>query len=200
MKIPMIEMTKPEVPNPLPTDHQALMDCMYKPWQALGAKVRERNQAAGDAVVREPTREEMMSVMPPKIVAAVILGNHSYQVHNGGWMQWHDNRYSDNVEGLRAIYEGAAAIGIDHAETIVKLIDEFIDRTNAAEGGSEARRFGRLFGDDEDHDDFDNRPLYDDLDTRLYDLPMNEIMQEVLDRFDEVVGHAFVAGSFRRAA
>jgi hypothetical protein len=188
------------LPNPLPTDHQALMDCMYTPWQALAAEVRTRNQAAGDAILREPTREEMMRAMPPKVVAAVMMGNHSYQVHNGGWAQYDDNGYSDNVLGLRTVYEGAASIGIEHAQTLVDLIDEFIRRRNGAEGGSAASRFGRLYGDDEGMDDVDDRPLYDDLDTRLYDLPMEDVMQTVLDRFDEVVGYAFVAGSFRRAA
>lgn len=198
-----IAIPQPELPNPLPTDLQKLMDCFYTPWKALSAEVRKQNEALGDALLREPYREEMARVMPPKVNAAVILGNHSYQVHNGGWRQWDDNGYSDCVHGLRALYEGAASVGIEHAQTLVELIDAFIRRKQDAEEGSDASRFGQRFGDDEDDgDDGDHveGADYDDLDTRLYDLPMSEIMQTVLDRFDEVVGYAFMSGSFRRAA
>jgi len=116
MNLPTIEITQPELPDPLPTDHQGLMNVFYDHWQALSAKVRESNAALQegccdvfvnpnvDGMMRGPRQAEIAAVMPPKVNAAVILGNMHYQIGNGGWAQYDHNGYSQSVDAARALY------------------------------------------------------------------------------------------------
>ena len=204
MNLPTIEITQPELPAVLPTEHQKLMDVFYNHWQALSAKVRENNAALQEGccdtfvnpnvkgMMRGPHQSEIAAVMPPKVNAAVILGNMHYQIGNGGWAQYDDNGYSDSVDAARSLYEGAVNVGIEGADKVLELIDEFKQRK------ADASRSDGYYGDE--YDDEDEGDIYDDLDTRYYALEGEKLMQTILDRFDDVTSYAFMAGAYRKAA
>ena len=204
MNLPTIEITQPELPSPLPTEHQALMNVFYDHWKTLSAKVRENNAALQEGccdifvnphvegMMRGPHQSEIAAVMPPKVNAAVILGNMHYQIGNGGWAQYDGNGYSNSVDAARALYEGAANVGIDDADKVVALIDEFKKRKG------ESEQPGGYYGDDDD--DYDDGDIYDDLDTRYYEIEGEALMQSMLDRFEEITSYSFMTGAYRKAA
>lgn len=204
MNLQTIEITQPELPDVLPTEHQKLMDIFYNHWQALSAKVRENNAALQEGccdtfvnpevegMMRSPTQAEIAAVMPPKVNAAVILGNMHYQIGNGGWAQYDGNGYSDSVDAARALYEGAANVGIENADKVIELIDQFKKRKG------ESEQPGGYYGDDDEYDD--DGDIYDDLDTRYYDIEGEKLMQEMLDRFEEITAYSFMAGAYHKAA
>jgi hypothetical protein len=146
-----------------------------------------------EGMMRGPRQSEIAAVMPPKVNAAVILGNMHYQIGNGGWAQYDDNGYSQSVDAARALYQGAVDVGIEDADKVVALIDEFKKRRSDAQPG-----FGRDYDyeSDEDEDDI----LYDDLDTRYYAIEGGALMQAMLDRFEDITAYAFLAGAYRKAA
>jgi len=206
MNLQTIEITQPELPDVLPTEHQKLMDIFYNHWQALSAKVRENNAALQEGccdtfvnpdvegMMRSPTQAEIAAVMPPKVNAAVILGNMHYQIGNGGWAQYDGNGYSESIDAARALYEGAVNVGIESADKVLELIDEFKKRKGEADPKNGQRW---LEAEDEDLDEYD---IYDDLDNRYYALPGEGIMQVILDRFEDVTGYAFMSGAYKSAA
>ncbi|MEW5859799.1 MAG: hypothetical protein AB1861_20840 [Cyanobacteriota bacterium] len=82
--------------------------------------------------------------------AAVILGNLNYQVENGGFLQWHCNGYSGQVDKLHEYLE---AIATPASEEVAEMINEFQIIT------------ANLDGDDEEEDS-----PYDHLDSRYYQI------------------------------
>lgn len=219
MDLATIAIPQPTLTFPLPNDQQALMTLFYDHWQALSAQVREHNQtvsakAKADGVeiefgligvdttvydfLREPRQAEIAAVFPPKVNAAVILGNHNYQVGNGGWLQYHDNGYSASVEALRALYQGAADVGIADADKVLALIDQFMQRLKDDQAPRAPLRYFDEDGDGEMEDDsFDN---FDDLNSPFYAIDTEALMQAMMDRFDEVVAGSFMAGAYKKAA
>lgn len=205
MNLPTIEIPNPTLPDVLPTDHQELMNLFYSHWQALSDEVRKNNSALQEGccdvfvnpnvegMMRGPNQSEIAAVMPPKVNAAVILGNMHYQIGNGGWSQYDGNGYSDSVDAARALYEGAANVGIENADKVVKLIDEFKKRRSDGEPS-----FGIDYDSDDDTDD--NFDIYDDLDTSYYEIEGESLMQAMLDRFEEITAYSFMAGAYRKAA
>lgn len=193
MNYPVITIPQPALPAVLPTEHQALMNIFYNFWQELAGKAREHNKENEDSqnYLREPHQAEIAAVMPPKVNAAVILGNMHYQIGNGGWNQYDGNGYSSSVDAARNLYEGAANIGIEGASKVVELIDEFKKRKN------EADMPGGYWGDEDEDCDGD---IYDDLDTQYYDIEGEKLMQEMLDRFEEITAFSFMAGAYRKVA
>ena len=87
MNLPTVTIPHPTLPSPLPTDHQELMDVFYEHYQMLASKVRENNASLQEGcneifvnpsiegMLRTPEQREIAAVMPPKVNAAVILGN-----------------------------------------------------------------------------------------------------------------------------
>lgn len=208
MTLPTIEIPQPDLPSPLPTEHQALMNVFYDYWQALSAKVRENNAALCEGcnelwvnpqiegMLRSPNQAEIAAVMPPKVNAAVILGNMHYQIGNGGWAQYDDNGYSESIDAARALYEGGVSVGVENADKVVAIIDEFRKRKG------EADKPGGYYGYDEDDESQDDGDIYDDLDTRYYAIDGEPLMQDILDRFEEITSYSFLAGAYtkRKAA
>ena len=204
MNLPTIEITQPELPATLPTEHQKLMNLFYGHWQTLSAEVRKNNADLQEGccdvfvnpnvegMLRGPSQSEIAAVMPAKVNAAVILGNMHYQIGNGGWAQYDGNGYSESVDAARALYEGAAKVGIENADRVVELIDEFKKRKG------ESEQPGGYYGDDDDNDG--DGDIYDDLDTRYYDIEGEPLMQAMLDRFEEITAYSFMAGAYRKAA
>jgi len=204
MNLPTIDITQPTLPAVLPTDHQELMNLFYNHWQTLSAKVRENNAALQEGccdtfvnpniegMMRGPSQAEIAAVMPPKVNAAVILGNMHYQIGNGGWAQYEGNGYSSSVDAARALYEGAVNVGIEGAEKVVALIDEFKKRKG------DASRSGGYYGDE--YDDEDEGDIYDDLDTRYYAIEGSALMQAMLDRFEDITAYSFMTGAYRKDA
>lgn len=211
MELPTVEIAKPELPSPLPTAHQDLMNLFYGHYQALAAKVRDNNRALHEGcdeifvapsipgMMRSPRQSEIAQVMPSKVNAAVLLGNLNYQVENGGFRQHADNGYIESVDAIITLFEGAVKVGVDSAKDVLDIVQAYAKRARDGEGGSDAYRFGRLFAND-DEEDAEPAQAFGDLDERYYDLPTETIMQAVLDRFDEIVAHSFMAGAYRKAA
>lgn len=215
MDFATLAIPAPTLPNPLPTDHQKLMNTFYDFWQGLSAQVREHNKAVQERAntdgvdvssapfgvdmetydfLREPRQAEIAAVMPHKVNAAVILGNMNYQVNNGGWAQYLDNRYAESLGATASLFKGAADIGIPDADKVLAILEDFGRRLEDRE---KTTSFGS--GDD-DYDDGDSDP-FGDLDTRYYAIEDHELlMQAILDRFDDVVAGAFMAGAYRKAA
>lgn len=200
-----VEITKPEISYPLPNDHQQLMNIFYEHWNVLANQAREHNKElaaknggedAGkpEGLLRDPTQDEIATVMPPKVIAAVILGNMHYQVGNGGWAQYDGNGYSAAIGGVQKLFEGAEKVGIENAGKILEIIKEFRQRKAAADEGDSSERFGRFrYDDEEDEAEEESYETYDDLCTRYYDIEGEVVMQAMLDRFDEIVGYSFMA-------
>jgi hypothetical protein len=53
---------------------------------------------------------------------AVFIGNMNYQVENGGWIQWVDNRYG-NEETCQYLIEACKKIGTESAIAVKVLIE-----------------------------------------------------------------------------
>jgi hypothetical protein len=201
MAYPTVEITKPEITYPLPTDHQALMDIFYNHWNKHSLQVRENNKKINpnadeifvsreEGMMRSPTQDEIASVMPPKVVAAVILGNMHYQVGNGGWLQYDDNGYSAAIGGVQKLFEGAVKVGIENADKILQIIIEFRQRKENIENDVSNRWSSRFY--EEEDDDEENFENYEDLCNRYYEIEGDVVCQAILDRFDEVVGYSFM--------
>ncbi len=198
MSYPTVEITTPALPEVLPTDHQDLMNLFYNHWQALSAEVTAHNDAqtdrSGAAFMRDPNQGEIASVFPTKVNMAVILGNHHYQVGNGGWMQWDDNGYSASVDALYNLYEAAEKAGIEDAGKVVDMINEF----RVIKSDEQSYRDNCSAEEEVDHE-FQGSP-YDNLDTRYYAIDGQKLMQEMLDQFDTLIGNVMLAGAYRKAA
>jgi len=92
--------------------HQELMDAAYDRWQEserLGRKYLEGCDINAYDLRRENpelyrayfwTKEDFWAQLSPAEIVAVFTGNLNYQVENGGWLQWHDNGYSECADWL----------------------------------------------------------------------------------------------------
>jgi hypothetical protein len=175
-------------------EHQEIMEQAYDWWQTEAKHLN---------------RSEFVQSLSPLYKAAVQLGNFNYQIGNGGFLQWHDNGYSEDLKDLLIICKRGRSQGIQIFEEVEKLLREFQD-----------------LGVPEEYDDTemssipchcDGDPLCDDcdglgyieeemfidgfqefadrirelkLDSRYYQLGDNDVLnayQEFLDRIDEDV-------------
>lgn len=197
-----ITISSPVLPDVLPADHQDLMNIFYRHWEALNLQVRANNQALDEdsneyffdrsveGMLRIPTQAEIAAVMPAKVNAAVIFGNFNYQVCNGGFAQYDGNGYSSEVDTLEDLLLGASYLKIDGAFEVLQLVREFKELKDASENTDHRGYY------DEDEDEGVN---YDSLDNTYYETDREAMMQEVLDRFDEVCA-AVVMKNARKAA
>ena len=89
---------------------QELMDAAYERWQA--------NDWSRDQFIMRLSWEEKV---------AVTIGNLNYQVCNGGFMQWHDNGYSQHTKEL---LEALNEVGTEAALAAVELVLRFVEYVN----------------------------------------------------------------------
>lgn len=90
---------------------------------------------------------------------AVHTGNLTYQVQNGGFMQWRDNGYA-TPEAVGYLRHTLTRMGSPAATEVRKLLDQFASFTEACE---DARRM--------DEDEWDElRAALDPLDIAFYDV------------------------------
>jgi len=210
MKYETLPIAEPALPTPLPTDHQSLMNIFYNHWQAHSAAVRDHNKAidpdsdeifvraGAEGMMRSANQEEIAAVMPPIVNAAVVLGNHNYQIGNGGWLQWDGNGYSASIDMLEGIYNGAVKFGIEGAEEVLEMIQAFRKRKEDEDRDS---RYGYHNSySDEDDDEKEDGLYTDDLDTQYYAKDREPMIQKILDNFHEIAGMALMQGPFRKAA
>jgi hypothetical protein len=87
---------------------QQLMDEVYAFWGLDGN--------------RGMTRAQVLEVFDLKHKAAVQLGNMNYQVENGGWVQWHENRYSDDLEDVITLARKGTALGVVGFDQIISIL------------------------------------------------------------------------------
>ncbi len=83
--------------------HQTLMTRAYKKW-ANGMTYLDFLQALNVTERR-----------------AVTLGNLNYQVGNGGFLQWADNRY---IQGLEHLREALTAVGTPAAVKVLAIVNQ----------------------------------------------------------------------------
>lgn len=189
---PTIAIPQPTLPSPLPTAWQELMDCFYVHWQSLSTQVRANNAALAEGcddvfvniripgMLRSPHQDEIAAVMPPKVNAAVVLGNWNYQIFNGGHSQWDDNGYSAGAPNVAQLLTGAVALRIADAKEALDIVETFMARKEQMERDRSM----------ELEDDVEGNP-YDDLDTRLYAIDTETLGQAVLDRFEDILAASF---------
>ncbi len=116
---------------------QQIMDVAYARWQKNRAMSQE---------------EFWLRLSYPEKVA-VFVGNLNYQVCNGGFLQWHDNEYSDCERDLLAILK------------IVGGCEEVIDLIKKALSELRAYDFDE-YGDRLDYD----QTCVDACDNRFYEI------------------------------
>lgn len=89
--------------------HQQLMDEAYNNWKSGWNK-----------------RDFYLS-LEPKHRAAVVIGNLNYQVENGGFYQWVDNRYAEDSKDF--LYFALKEMGKQEniANTVIELLDKVYD-------------------------------------------------------------------------
>lgn len=182
-----------QIPNPLPSNHQDLLEVFW----AAGA-VLDEGKGPDD---RRATRADIASVMPPRVNFAVFLASMNYQVENGGWKQWMDNGYSGDGVVLLPMLEAAADLDIPDAKAVHDVLKSALDdiREHQASGRSD---FGWTSLDDDDCDVF--RTLCDEQDLAFYAIEGRlALYQAMLDRFDEIANHRlaqFFNSGFQKAA
>ena len=194
-----VQITRPELPDTLPSDHQELMQIFYNHWQKLSLQVRDNNSKLDEdsneyffdgsieGMLRAPTQGEIAAVMPAKVIAAVMLGNQNYQVLNGGWSQWEGNGFSVNAPKLAEIYDVASDFEIEGARDLHEMTTSFM-------------RIQKEIRDDDDEEGCGYNNPYDDLDERYYEVDREATMQAILDRFDEIHGRILAKDCYRQAA
>ena len=88
---------------------QKLMDEVYDKWNT--EECRAMNKL--DVISHHFT---------PLHRAAVQFGNMNYQVNNGGFTQWHDNGYSEDLEDLIEYAKKGTAQGIKHIDALLQIL------------------------------------------------------------------------------
>lgn len=180
-------------------DHQKLMDEVYDYWKA--------QRDSGNQITRYEALENFSDLHH----AAVIMGNLNYQVCNGGFAQWDDNGYSDDLEALKEICDKGIELGLSDFVELKKILLDFEDvpeerhytdivtcsdckgkgyfNEEDEEGEEievncyECDGTGKV---DEETDNWDEiREELDSLDNRYYELEtIEEQMQELLNKWN----------------
>ena len=177
------------IPAPLPTDWQELMNLFYAEWQAQGAAMKERPEEERVYV----DQAAIAAIMPAKINMAVMLGNMNYQVHNGGWAQWIDNRYYVAGPTIAQYLQRAMDLGQTALKPIIEALDEANKVARETDGG---RDYGNDTGDEDDeYYDWDR-----EANTQFWNANPEEELAKALDAFDTIHGLNNYADAFKRAA
>jgi hypothetical protein len=72
------------------------------------------------------TKEQFWASLSRVEKVSVYVGNLNYQVENGGFIQWHDNKYSDCAAELAQILFELGPIG----ERVSKLVEQVMNEIN----------------------------------------------------------------------
>jgi len=166
---------------------QQLMDEFYTEWQNR------------DGVSRENLLDEYLS-KSPKHVVAVRFGNMNYQVGNGGWMQWHDNEYSKDIEVLMDYCIRGYSLGHKIFKEIYQILMKVFDNIEAFEEElQELYDYENEYHDEDEDDYYDEDEPYKNfyhrlkpLDTKYYNLTNNaEVLWtgviDIINNIDEII-------------
>jgi hypothetical protein len=114
--------------------HQEIMDEAYDRWQAhnkIGRKVIEDHGQDWYNEHRNSTAkfllwsmEDFWAQLSPREMVAVFTGNLNQQVQNGGWLQWHDNGYSDCANWLIGQLPKFGEVSKQVAQMVVEVMKE----------------------------------------------------------------------------
>jgi hypothetical protein len=85
---------------------QDVMDSAYKKW------------------VPDTSYYDFLLSLTPTERAIVVIGNLNYQVENGGFSQWKDNRYNDGAEFL---FHALKEVGTPLAKQVEDLVTKYLD-------------------------------------------------------------------------
>lgn len=182
-----------KLPSPLPTSHQDLIDLFQTTMDQVNAHRAEGTTRA--------TREDIASIMPPKVNMAVMLAAMNYQVENGGWKQWYGNDYWREGSVIVPFLKAAADLGVEGAEKLHTIVASAVEEiTEHDNSGSSCFSYTALDDDDNDVE----RCLCDAQDLELYAIEDRlELYQTLLDRFNDINDHRtalFFSGGMRAAA
>lgn len=93
--------------------HQALMDRAYAKWYGPDGKT-----------TLPLSKEEWWDILDEPEKVAVANGNFNYQVCNGGFPQWDDNRYATD-EAIELIVEMSESLKSYEGQKVIRLIEKF---------------------------------------------------------------------------
>jgi len=90
---------------------QNLMDEVYDKWQTEECRSMDR-------------LEVVNTFFTDKHRVAIQFGNMNYQVNNGGWSQWHDNDYSEDLVDLIEYAKKGTIQGIKHFDRLLQILTD----------------------------------------------------------------------------
>ena len=90
---------------------QKLMDDVYDKWNTEECRTMDR-------------LEVISYHFTPLHKVAVQFGNMNYQVNNGGFTQWHDNGYSEDLENLIEYAKKGTIQGIKHFDVLLQILTD----------------------------------------------------------------------------
>ena len=176
---------KTELPAVLPTEHQELMNVFYNEWREQGDAVRQHQIAA---------------LMPSKVNMAVALGNWNYQVHNGGYAQWHDNGYSTAGAAILDYLQRARQAGVEGLDPLIESLEKGMNEIRDYEKRAQDEREYDWYNADSD-DEYSEDCIDDDEANRLlWDNNPEPKLQAALDAFDQIESIGKYADAFALAA
>jgi len=90
---------------------QKLMDEVYTKWNTEECRTINR-------------LEVISNHFTPLHKATVQFGNMNYQVNNGGFTQWHDNGYGEDLEDLIEYAKKGTVQGIKHFDVLLQILTD----------------------------------------------------------------------------
>lgn len=94
--------------------HQEIMDRAYAKWR----------DPDGEPIA-DLTKENWWDLLDDEEKVAVANGNFNYQVCNGGFSQWDDNRYATD-EAIELIVETCESLKTYEGQKVINLIEKFV--------------------------------------------------------------------------
>jgi len=167
------------------TKIQELMNEVYDAWNKQDNEIRDQIKKTKSYEEQRELRKKMWSQrdvleqFSEKHRLAVMAGNLNYQVCNGGFLQWHDNEYSELEEELM---EALRKVGTPLCMMMKAHIEEYQTRREDAEDDNSYYSGLSWAGEDEDDEDYyEEEEEYEaetgDLDTSFYKINEKFILE-----------------------
>ena len=171
------------------TMHQVMMDKAYELWNDSEESKKMSYERFLDKVNDE---------LGENYFFAVITGNLNYQLENGGWIQWFDNKYSCSLQDLIDFFNQNYFKEFSEIKQLSRMLEDIDDIINLKDRGEQAI----------DNIDYEVRDIFEDamreslnnwfedetrnLDTSYYKIntKVNEILENYFTQknLDEING------------
>jgi len=153
--------------------HQKLMNKAYELWQ----KEENNNLKYSDFL------DMVSDELGENYFHAVITGNLIYQVENGGFSQWYDNKYHVTIDGLRDFFESNFKNDSKEIKQIEDILSEVEEILNWLDDGKDClKNIGYEF----------REFFYEKLEEKVYDelsslddkfYKISEKLKEILEEY-----------------